>query len=174
MQFSLIIQWANMTSIILKPFPAREKSSTRNRVGDHEGQHCFAGQCGWPQGSAIWNGRWGRGGGPTVCRQGSRTTLEHWVTYSKTCSRGREVFWIVLRVYSTSLHPWEIHLAHKGSGMGEAQGGCVYKWILFFTCNFREGAKGADKVRGNWLKVSHVAWLLFLLIKIKPYCVLTV
>lgn len=35
-----------MTNIILKPFPARERSSARNRVGSHEGQHCFAGVIG--------------------------------------------------------------------------------------------------------------------------------
>ena len=119
-----------------------------------------------------------RGGGRNVCRQGGRTILEHWVTCSRTCRIVREVLWIELQDCSAFLLlpciPGKfIGYIRKVGWLRHRVDVCANEFFLFG--NFREGAKElTDKAVGNWLKLAHVAWLLLLLIKVKPYCVLTV
>ena len=100
-QFRLIIWWANMISIVVNPFPARDKCKKPC------GRSWRAALFHW----SVWlvprqchlTGQTTRGGGPNVCRQGGRTILEHWVTCSRTCSRVREVFSIELQGCSAFL-----------------------------------------------------------------------
>lgn len=160
-----------------EPLPCKREVKYKKLCGKSRGQHHFTGLHDWSQGSAFWQGRQPGVEAPMFAGRG-RAILEHWVICSRTHSRIRKVFWIELQDCSVFLlvpcidgkFIWYI----KKVGCLRHRADVYINKVFFFSATLRKAQRSWQiklwEIDGN----SHTEWLLLPLIKIKPYCVLTV